>query len=67
VSTYRVYLNATASFYVNVEAEDEDSAIDKAYEMAPREVCAHCSGWGQAWGIDLGEWEADDNVDEVNS
>lgn len=61
---YRVYLETTASFTIEVDADDEDAALDAAYGEA-RGVCAQCSGWGQPWGLDLGEWEeikADDQA-----
>lgn len=54
---YRVNLETTASMTIEVEAEDEDHAIDKAYDEIPGSVCARCSGWEQKWGLDLGEWE----------
>jgi len=47
MAKYRVYLEAVASISVEVEAEDEDGAIDKAFEHAPS------PGWD--WP-DLGDW-----------
>jgi len=59
---YRVYLTTTASATVYVEAENPDDAIDLAYEEGPAGICAHCSGWGQNWSVDLGEWGTDDQA-----
>ncbi len=53
---YRVYLQTVASVSIEVEAEDKEAAIDAAFEEVPSGVCAQCSGWGQKWGLDLGEW-----------
>lgn len=53
---YRVSLETGASLFVTVEAEDEEAAIEAAYDNG-QYLCAHCTGWGQDWGLDLGEWE----------
>lgn len=46
--------------YINVQAEDEESAIETAQEYLP-EMCAHCVGWGQAWSVDDdAEWLSPD-------
>lgn len=47
MSKYRVYLEATASVAVDVEADSEDEAIDLALENAPTPA----SNWP-----DMGEW-----------
>jgi hypothetical protein len=64
MAKYRVYLTTGASVAVDVEVDDSldpeearDKAYDEAFQEAPSGVCAHCSGWGQPWGLDLGEWE----------
>lgn len=68
---YTVHMTSTLSTEVEIEAEDYDDAIDKAYdsEGMPPDICAYCSGWGQSWNMDTsGEWEpqevtnADDKV-----
>lgn len=54
---YRVSLLKTISLVIDVEAEDEESALETAYEEAPPGICHQCGGWGQKWGIgDDGEW-----------
>jgi hypothetical protein len=59
MAKYRVYMSTVVSFSVAVEAEDPDSAIEKAYEHEPR-ICAQCSGWGQRHTLDLGDdWQPD--------
>ena len=68
MAKYTVYLTTTASMTVEVEVDDEgkdlddvtDEAIDKAFAIAPRDVCGQCSGWRQKWSLDLGEFEAVD-------
>lgn len=62
---YRVSMVQTASTMVEVEAEDIDDAIDKAWQEAPGGLCAQCSGWNNPPGVDLaGEWEASVVYDE---
>lgn len=61
MTRYRVNMQATAYYAIEVEAEDEDSAVDAAYAEAP-DICAQCSGWGQKYSMELGEWGlADDD------
>lgn len=57
--TYRVAMSTTASLSIEVEADNETEAEEKAYEEGPRGVCAQCSGWGEKWGLDLGDFEID--------
>jgi hypothetical protein len=64
---YRVHFETMASVSVDIELSDEDiakfdgeekeAAIEKAWEELPGDVCAQCSGWGQKWSRDQGEWE----------
>ena len=66
MSRYRVYMSTGAGLSVSVEAEDEESAIEAAYDVASSQyLCAQCAGWGQKWGLDLGEWEVDDEPGSV--
>ena len=72
MKTYRVRLHAGAYTAITVTVpEDADgeeltkeAAIDAAYNQTPS-LCAQCSGWGQAAGVELGEWELDDEPDAV--
>lgn len=57
MAKYRVHFQSGASCTVTVEAEDEEAAIEAAYDELPGGICAQCSGWGQEWSIDLGEWD----------
>ena len=57
MTVYYVDFTTTASLSVKVEADDAEAAIDAAYDELPGGVCAPCSGWGQAWVLDLGDWE----------
>jgi hypothetical protein len=59
METYRVFYEATASTYIDVEAENADDAADKADEIFEGpDVCAQCAGYGQDTpGIELGDWE----------
>lgn len=52
---YRVSLMRIDELTIEVEADDESDAIGLAFDGAPG-LCAHCSGWGQRWGVDEGEW-----------
>lgn len=66
MAKYRVYLTTGASLGVTVEVDDSldpdaarEAAIEKAFDEAPRGVCAQCSGWGKKWSLDLGEWDVE--------
>jgi hypothetical protein len=61
---YRVHFETGASFSVEVEVPDgespydeQEAAIEAAYDKLPGGVCAQCAGWGQKYSLDLGEWE----------
>lgn len=58
--TYQVVLKTGAWFYKTVEAEDEEAAIEVAYDDVPQ-LCAQCTGWGDdSATLELGEeWEVD--------
>lgn len=67
---YRVFLETTASLAVVVDVSDEldddgarEAAINKAFDAIPRGICAQCSGWGETWSRDDGEWEIAENPD----
>jgi hypothetical protein len=53
---YVVYFRTVASTAVRVEADDEDEAVEAAFEELPH-LCAQCSGWGQRAGVELGDWQ----------
>lgn len=53
---YKVTLVKTVSFYHEVEADDEDAALEMAYELAP-DLCAGCTGYSDDWSVEDGEWE----------
>lgn len=60
MTRYRVYLEAVASIAVEVEADSENDAVEKAFEMTPSR------GWD--WP-DMGDWyfpggEAGNSPDE---
>ena len=73
MSKYRVYMTATIEQSVTVEIDDTDmdadeakeAAIEKAYEEAPGDICAHCSGWRQPWSRDIGDFEVENGEDAV--
>lgn len=58
---YRVTMNTQAWAYVTVEAGDEDEAIDLAFNEPP-DICAQCSGWNEDYTLELGEWDAAEDV-----
>jgi hypothetical protein len=70
MSTYQIVFTQVVSTSVEVEADDFDEAIDKAYvsDAMPSDnfICAQCSGWGQAYSIDTGQWEADEKYSLVD-
>jgi hypothetical protein len=55
MAQYRVNLWREDSFGIDVEAENEDEALDLGFEAAPY-LCAQCSGWGQRGSTDAGDW-----------
>lgn len=66
MSTYTIYFNTGASVSIKVEADGLEEAIERAYESLPGGVCAQCSGWGQDWSRDDGEFEVDESGHEVD-
>lgn len=67
MATYTLYFTTNASSAVTVEADDLESAIEKAYDRLPYNVCAQCAGAGYSAeaGIDLaGDWELDEHAYE---
>lgn len=59
---YRVQLRKMLWTTVEVEADDEDAAIDAAFDGALPSLCAQCCGWGQEFSVDEGEWDFPDDV-----
>jgi hypothetical protein len=60
---YRVGFHTMANATVEVEAEDEEAAIDAAELLGMPNICAQCSGWGRPYSLDLGDdWEPDDEA-----
>jgi hypothetical protein len=60
----RVYLETTISYTTTVDVPDDvpederdDYARDRAAEEMPSGICASCTGWGQKWSKDEGEYE----------
>jgi hypothetical protein len=51
---YRVNMYEWTSVMIEVEADSEEKAIDKAFGEVEG-ICAQCSGWGQEWSRDTGE------------
>lgn len=61
MAEYTIYLTAGASTAITVEANDLEDAIERAFERTPH-ICGNCAGWGIEAGIDLGDWELDDEA-----
>ena len=64
MSKYRVYATTTASGYVDIEVPDDVTDPEEISEIAFAKhslptLGANASGWGQPWGLELGEWEPD--------
>ncbi|KZL33185.1 MULTISPECIES: hypothetical protein [Rhodococcus] len=43
MATYHAVLNQSVSAVIDVEADNLDDAIDKAYADAPSSLCHHCA------------------------
>ena len=58
---YRVYLSAAISTVVEIEADNEDDAIEKAEEeLGEPTTCADGTvGWGKGHGADAGGFLTD--------
>jgi hypothetical protein len=52
MSKYRVSFSQVTWISVDVEADDPDTALERAYDEAPASICAQCSGWNQLWDRD---------------
>lgn len=53
---YRVDYETVASFTTTVEAESAEDALLVAEDVVEfPSLCAHCSGWGREWELDLGD------------
>jgi hypothetical protein len=48
---YQVSMPKVIWLTIDIEAEDETEAQEKAWEEAPS-FCAQCTGWGREWSID---------------
>jgi hypothetical protein len=61
VPRYRVVFANTRTSSVEVEADDESDAVDKALESETFQnlpgLCAHCSGWSEKFSVDDGAWD----------
>lgn len=66
MAMYRIYLQTVASTSVDVEIDDtqyddefnlSEAIENAAYAECTPSLCAQCSGWGQGYSVDLGEWE----------
>jgi hypothetical protein len=55
MAKYRVSLLRVDSFVMDVEADNEEDAVEKAMDETPG-LCAQDGGWGRPWGVDEGEW-----------
>ena len=64
---YRVILTNKAQFDITVEAEDEEEASEKAYELAPCEVCGHCSVGPEGGYFELSDVWEEASVEEESS
>ncbi len=63
MAEWRVTYRTGASLTMYVEAENEEEALDAAYDAMPGEICAQCSGWGRKYSLDLGEWELEEDAE----
>ena len=65
MALYDVHMARTTWLTMHVEADDEDQALEEAYQEAPT-FTAHEGGWGSfgKWDADAGEWEP---IDEFHN
>lgn len=64
MAKFIVYLTTTASTSVEVDAEDADAAIDKAYASDMPTICAQCSGWGRDTSLEVSDnWDVSEVTD----
>lgn len=61
MAKYDVSMTTRAYAIVTVEADNEDDAMERAFEEGPTSICAQCSGWGMPWSLDLGDWDIADD------
>ena len=65
---YTVTFTQICSVTVTVEATDEEAAIEAAYDVAPTQLSAKDSGWGEEWSRDLNDvLEPEVVYDETNT
>jgi hypothetical protein len=65
MAKYTVYLTATASTSVEVDAEDRDDAIEKALSANMPTICAQCSGWGREYSLEIADnWDFSEVEDQ---
>ena len=56
MAKYRVKLLREDSFLIEVDAPDEQTAVDRAFGQAPSLGSVE-SGWGQPWSVSASEWD----------
>jgi hypothetical protein len=50
---YQVSMPKVIWLTIDVEADNEEQAQEKAWDEAPGSICAQCTGWGsEGWSID---------------
>lgn len=52
---YRVQIPKVIWLNIKVEADDQESAIEEAFQEAPG-MCHQCTGWRTNWSIDEDDW-----------
>lgn len=55
MATYRVQIPKVIWLSIRVESDDEEAAIEEAFQEAPG-LCAQCTGWRTNWSIDEDDW-----------
>jgi hypothetical protein len=60
--TYRVWVQATASRGIDVEADNREQAIERVFDSPemPHSLCHQCAG-----EMDLGDFDVADDADAV--
>ena len=50
---FTVRFQPSADLSIRVQAEDAETAIDKAYEEKPSDLCHQCAGYRRAYSLDV--------------
>lgn len=62
---YIVWFKSPLWSSVEVEADNEEEAVDVAYDTFQfPTICGLCTGWGSSWDVSQDDWDYD-SVEEI--